>query len=192
MTKINFETIHHTAFATADMNKTVRYWKDFLGLPVVLAIDSDEGKQYAFALSRQMLIYFFEWPDVAPIPPKRHGQPVEGPFIFDHFALNLQSMTDLYHLQDMLVEADYPVSDIIDHGYIHSIYTYDPNGIPLEFNVSIQAFDIARHPVIVDPSPVPALNQDAEPIDIDTDPDSDDIPRPVVKGPDSIYFNLPE
>ena len=100
-----------------------------------------------------MLIYFFEWAGVKPVAPKRHGQPVEGPFLFDHLAIRLETKEDLFQMQDCLVDAQKPVTDIIDHGYIYSIYTYDPNGVPLEFNTALPGFDLFKEPLLTDDAP---------------------------------------
>jgi hypothetical protein len=50
---------------------------------------------------------------------------------------------------------------VIDHGFIHSIYTYDPNGIALEFSVDVK--DIRRNPVFVDREPSNLASEGPEP-----------------------------
>ena len=42
---------------------------------------------------------------------------------------------------------------MIDNGFIHSIFTFDPNGISLEFSCSVKNIDIRRAPIIADELP---------------------------------------
>jgi len=190
MTVFSFTGIHHAAFATADMNRTIEYWRDLLGLPLAITFSGRNGRQYAFSLPGGMLIYFFEWPEVKPQPPKKHGQPVQGPFHFDHLALGLASIAELYHLQDKLVECELPVSDVIDHGYLHSIYTFDPNGIPLEFNSLVKAVNLAQTPVLADETPPPAVKEGSFPV-TGKWPDAlrDDANRLIIPGEDRGIFS---
>ena len=189
MKPFDFTGIHHAAFATADLDKTVEYWRDFLGFHLAITFQGGMGKQLAFALPNRMMIYFFEWADVEPVPPKRHGDPVTGPFHFDHLALRLSSEAELYRLQDQLVENDFPVSDVLDHGYIHSIYTFDPNGIPLEFNTLKIPVDFYEHPALADPFPSEIVGRSNAPVlDRWPTPEEDDAERIILKGEDSEIF----
>ncbi|MBU2645470.1 VOC family protein [bacterium] len=189
MNQPKLTAIHHVAFATADMDETISYWRDILGLKLVLGFQNEEGRQYAFAISSQMLIYFFEWQDVTRVKNKRHGEPVSGPFIFDHLAICLESLSDLHMLQDRLVNEDLPVSDIIDHGYINSIYTYDPNGIPLEFNILLPGFDLVADPVFVDNKPSRKAREGlVTPSTKKVEIENDGEIRPVVQAFDRKFF----
>jgi catechol 2,3-dioxygenase-like lactoylglutathione lyase family enzyme len=145
------------------MDRTIRFWRDLLGLRLVLAMGEPGYRQYFFELSQNDLITFFEWPGVEPVPYKRHGDPTSGPFIFDHVSLGVENEEDLWELGDKLLEADFPVSDVIDHGFIHSIYTYDPNGIPLEFSHNVAGVDIRKTPVLKDKFPSAMAREGAEP-----------------------------
>jgi hypothetical protein len=79
------------------------------------------------------MIAFFEWPDVEKISVKDHGVPVTGPFGFDHVSFGVETDDALWYLKDKLQAGGFWVSELIDHGFIHSIYTFDPNHIPIEF-----------------------------------------------------------
>jgi hypothetical protein len=57
-------------------------------------------------------------------------------------------------LKHILEAAGFHVSDMIDHGFIHSIYAHDPNGIPIEFSHNVEGIDIRRRdPQMRDQSP---------------------------------------
>ncbi len=70
---------------------------------------------------------------------------------------------DLWELKDKLEAAGFHVSDAIDHGFIHSIYTHDPNGIPVEFSHNVEEIDIRNAPQMRDQSPSPVPLEGAEP-----------------------------
>ncbi len=99
------------------------------------------------------MVVFFEWPDVQPVEEKEHGRPTSGPFAFDHVSLGVHGEDDLWELKDRLTAADIWVSEVIDHGFIHSIYSYDPNGIPVEFSYHVIGTDVRSEPLMADRSP---------------------------------------
>jgi len=189
MKPFEFSGIHHTAFGTSNMDKTIEYWRDLLGLKLAITFKGREGKQYAFTLPGGALIYFFEWPDVQKMPPKHHGQPVKGPFHFDHLALELNTLNELQRLQDQLAESLFPVSDMVDHGFIYAIYTFDPNGIPLEFNCRNHNFDFERQPVLADPDPSTITREGVDPVPGKWPEDIDDqFERVIFEGEDRHIF----
>lgn len=164
MEKVEYSCVNHVAFATADMDRTIRFWRDLLQMPVVAAYGRPGNRQYFFSVPPASFITFFEWPEVEALPRKHHGAPVKGPFLFDHISIGVRRRADLYRLQDMLEAAEFSVSDAIDHGFIHSIYTYDPNGIPLEFSWRVEGEDVLSSPVVIDPSPVKTLQEGFQPV----------------------------
>jgi len=160
---VEFKGLNHVAFATGDMDVTVRYWRDLLGMKLVAGHGHLGHRQYFFQLSEYSLVAFFEWPYVDRVPYKRHGEPVKGPFIFDHISLGVGSDEELWQIAERLISANFPCSDMVDHGFIHSIYTYDPNGIPLEFSAYVKGMDLPEHPVIADEDRPEAGEEGPEP-----------------------------
>jgi catechol 2,3-dioxygenase-like lactoylglutathione lyase family enzyme len=108
-------------------------------------------------------IAFFEWPGVEAIPHKDHGRPVKGPFIFDHVSFGVETEEDLWQLKDKLSAAGFHVSDVIDHGFIHSIYAFDPNGIPIEFSHNVEGVDVRANPQMADSDPSAVTREGPEP-----------------------------
>ncbi|MEO5351610.1 MAG: VOC family protein [Magnetococcus sp. XQGC-1] len=159
-----FTGIHHTAFATSDMALTVRYWRDLLGMRLVYAYGSPGYRQYFFNIHGSSYISFFEWSEVEKTPYKRHGEPVKGPFAFDHISIGVVNEEALWSLVARMEGADFPVSDVVDHGWFYSVYSYDPNGIPIEFSCNIPGIDVCRDPVIRDQEPPPELFMSPEPL----------------------------
>ena len=148
LNRFKIKGIHHPAFATPDIKKTTQFWQDLLGFKLVLSYRLGNTSQHFFALSNSSMVSFFEWESVENPPYKRHGQEVEGVFQLDHLAFELATRADLFKLQDELVESDIPVTDIIDHGFIYSLYTFDPNRIALEFNCRTRDIDLISNPMI--------------------------------------------
>ncbi len=94
---------------------------------------------------------------------KDHGVPVAGPFHFDHVAFSVESDDALWELKERLEAADFWVSEVMDHGFIHSIYTFDPNHIPIEFSAPVAGMDLRQNPKMADPHPPPAGREGPQP-----------------------------
>lgn len=150
---IRYNGINHLALATGDMDRTILFWRDLLGMRLVAGLGGPGYRQYFFEISPHDLVAFFEWPGIEPIEEKEHGRPARGPFAFDHVSFGMETEDDLWSLKDKLDAAGIWVSEVIDHGFIHSIYTFDPNGIPLEFSLSVTGKDIRLKPVMADKEP---------------------------------------
>ena len=160
---MRYSGVNHVAFATSDMDRTIRYWRDLLGMRILAAMGKPGYKQYFFEISERDMVTFFEWPDVEPLPEKEHGVPARGPFGFDHFSLGLEDDAALFDMRDAIEAAGFWVSEPIDHGFIHSIYTFDPNGIALEFSV-YAGRDIRERPIVDDGMPPEALREGLTPV----------------------------
>ena len=117
---IRFTGVNHLAFATGDMDKTVRFWRDLLGMRLIATLGRPGFRHYFFELSPTDTVAFFEWEGVEGVEEKPHGVPVRGPFIFDHVSFGVDSADNLWALKEKLAAADLDVSDVIDHGFILS------------------------------------------------------------------------
>jgi catechol 2,3-dioxygenase-like lactoylglutathione lyase family enzyme len=159
---IKFNGVNHLAMATGDMDKTVRFWRDLLGMRLVAGLGQPGYRHYFFEISKTDLIAFFEWSGVKAVTEKVHGMPVKGPFIFDHVSFGVETEDDLWELKDKLSAAGFEVSDVIDHGFIHSIYAYDPNGIPIEFSHDVEGIDVRKHPAMRDVRPSDITREGSE------------------------------
>jgi len=150
---VRFTGINHLAMATRDMDTTIRFWRDLLGMRLVAGLGRPGYRHYFFEISDHDMIAFFEWPDVEKIPEKDHGAPVRGPFAFDHVSFEVESEDDLWELKDKFESADIWVSEVIDHGFIHSVYAFDPNNIAIEFSAPVPGVDVRRNPKMRDKAP---------------------------------------
>ena len=173
---VRFKGVNHLALATNDMNKTMRYWRELLGFRLVDSMGQPGYRHYFFALTENDTVAFFEWDGVQPLPHKDHGAPVKGPFGFDHVAFGVETEDDLWEMKDKLQAAGFHVSDVVDHGIIHSIYTHDPNGIPIEFCCDTPDIDIRNSPIMMDKTPVQNAQEGSEPL-------LEKWPRPLKRTP---------
>ncbi|MHC1724703.1 MAG: VOC family protein [Syntrophobacteraceae bacterium] len=161
---IRLKGIHHLAMATRDLEGTIRFWRDLLGMRLVAGIGKKGYKLYFFEISPKNYMAFFEWPEVEPVPEKDHGFPVSGPLVFDHVAFAVDDVESLWALRDRIAAAGFWTSDMVDHGIMHSIYAFDPNGIPIEFTAGVEGIDIGADPKLVDTDPVRAALEGPAPV----------------------------
>ncbi len=152
---VRYTGINHLAMVTGDMDATIRFWRDLLGMDLVAGLGGAHYRHYFFAISETDTIAFFEWDGVEPIPEKDHGVPVKGPVAFDHISLGVADEDALFELKAKLEAAGFWASEVVDHGFIHSLYSFDPNGIPIEFSYMIREEDPRRRPRMVDHNPAP-------------------------------------
>ena len=143
--------LNHLALVTNDMEKTVRFYRDVLQMPVVATIGVPGMRHYFFSIGPGSTVAFFEWPGVELPPRKDAGVRATGRQ-FDHVSISVDSEESLLELQARLRRQGVPASDVVDHGFIHSIYFEDPNGISLEFSVWTRKLD--ERPELRDPTPV--------------------------------------
>jgi catechol 2,3-dioxygenase-like lactoylglutathione lyase family enzyme len=160
---IEYAGINHLAMVTGDMDATIRYWRDLLGLRMVLTSGNPGYRQYFFELPPSSMITFFEWPGVEPGVEKDHGAPIQGSVIFDHVSIGVKSGDSLWELKDKLDAAGFWVSEVVDHGFILSLYSFDPNNIPVEFSCYVSDVDVRSNPVLAERRPSPVSLEGSEP-----------------------------
>jgi len=155
--------IHHLALATGDLDGTIRFWRDLLGMRLVAGLGRPGFRQYFFEVSEGDLITFFEWPGVEPMAERDHGSPQEGPAAFDHVSIGVPEQKDLWEIKDRLEAAGFWASEVVDHGFVHSLYSFDPNEIPVEFSYSLPGRDPRCSPLLTDREPTEVGKEGSEP-----------------------------
>ena len=161
--KVRYNGVNHIALATRDIDKTIRFWRDLLGMRMIVGIGRPGYRHYFFQVSDCCTVAFFEWKDVEPAAEKEHGRPVRGPFIFDHVSFGVEAKDDLWAMKQKLDAAGLWVSEVVDHGFILSIYSFDPNGIPLEFSWNVEGIDPRKTPLMADRNPTAVALEGPEP-----------------------------
>lgn len=153
--------LNHLAFITDDLPKTVRFYRDLLGLRLVAGIGHDGYRHYFLQMASGQ-IAFFEYDIAKPMERKKfHGSPTDEPIGFDHVAMTVETKEDLFALKDKLEAAGVEVTGAVDHGTMWSIYFFDPNNIPLE--AAWDCMEMLEAPAIEDDDPLEIAAEGADP-----------------------------
>ena len=162
---VRFKGINHLAMVTGDMEKTVRFYRDILGMPLIATTGNQSERypyrHYFFELGAGNSIAFFEWPGMVEEFHKPAGLPASGRVQFDHVSFNLEGEEVLLELKAKLESQGVEVTEVIDHTIVRSIYFTDPNGIALEASFWVRdptgrEPDYADPEMFSDPDPVPS------------------------------------
>ena len=155
--------INHLALITNDMDATVRFYHGVLGARLVADLATPSFRHYFFEIGPQNTIAFFEY---TKHPVKEFAKPAGVPdpraIQFDHVSFNVPDEASLLALQHRLKAAGSEVTDVVDHGFIRSVYFTDPNGIALEascwmVDATGRPSDYSDGGLFADPDPVPAV-----------------------------------
>jgi catechol 2,3-dioxygenase-like lactoylglutathione lyase family enzyme len=157
--------VNHLALVTSDMDATVRFYHGVLGARLVATIGTPSFRHYFFEVGDANTIAFFEYRDVEiPRLSKPAGVPDPRAMQFDHVSLNVADEHALESLRRRLEGHRCEVTEIVDHGFVRSIYFTDPNGIALEASYWVhdatgRDLDPADRELFGDPDPVPAVRE---------------------------------
>ena len=186
-----WQGINHLALVTPDMDATVRFYVGVLGMRLAATTMAGPMRHYFFEMDRGNTVAFFEYKG-SPVKAfaKPAGLPDPRAIQFDHLSLNLADERALEELQARLKENDCEVTDIVDHGFVRSIYFTDPNGIALEASWWVvdptgRDADYGDGELFSDPDPVPSVAELVAAGELAATPathlvqDATDIPDPV-------------
>ncbi|MDZ7674248.1 MAG: VOC family protein [Acidimicrobiales bacterium] len=183
--------INHLALVTDDMDTTVRFWHGVLGAEIIATVGAPGFRHYFFRIGTGQSVAFFEYADAEletfmkpagiPYPP--------GASQFDHLSLNLADEEALEDLRRRLKAFGCEVTEVVDHGFIRSIYFNDPTGIALEASywthgepADGDTVDHTDDSWFGDADPVPALREVMDHGTVDATPATrltDDIVTPA-------------
>jgi catechol 2,3-dioxygenase-like lactoylglutathione lyase family enzyme len=153
--------VNHLALVTPDMDATVRFYAGVLGMRVVATTRAGPMRHYFFEIGPENTVAFFEIDGIGTFA-KPAGAPPSQTIQFDHLSFNLPDEAALVALQERLRSAGVEVTRVVDHGFIHSIYFTDPNGIALEASYWLADATAAAETdrsAFNDPSPVAAVTE---------------------------------
>jgi len=162
---VHWRGVHHLALVTPDMDATVRFWHGVLDARLVTTLATPQFKHYFFEVAPGNTVAFFEYAGQhLETFSKPAGVPYEKAAQFDHLSMHLPDEDALLRLRDRLKSHGCEVTDVIDHGFLRSIYFSDNNGIALE--ASWWTLDPTGRPVdynderlFADKDPVPAVRE---------------------------------
>ena len=157
--------VNHLALVTTDMDATVRFWHEVLDARLVTTLATPAFRHYFFEIGEGDTVAFFEYIGVEMETfAKPAGVPYPQASQFDHLSLDLADEDALIRLRNRLKEHGCEVTDVVDHGFIRSIYFNDPNGIALEatwwtLDPTGRPADYTDERLFADPDPVPAVKE---------------------------------
>jgi catechol 2,3-dioxygenase-like lactoylglutathione lyase family enzyme len=126
----------HFAYPCRDAEETRAFYEDVLGLPLVHCMQVDsvpstgEAGPYAhifFEMGDGSYIAFFDL-GKGELP----KTVTNTPSWVLHLALEVDSLEEVMAAKARLERAGVEVRGVVDHGFISSIYFFDPNGLRLE------------------------------------------------------------
>lgn len=130
MNSLSTAGFHHVTLVAADALRTMRFYRDLLGLRLIVRAENAEDRgAYHLCFGAEhgepgTLIAFYEWPDA------HKGQWGVGGV--HHLALGVATSDALLQWKRWLSEHGVGVSGPFNRGYFHSIYFRDPDGHILE------------------------------------------------------------
>lgn len=144
-----FLGINHLALTCSNMDRTIGFYRDVLGMPLVKTIDfpGGRGKHYFFDVGGGDCLAFFEFPEgPAAVDAKTHQKIAATPGMMNHVAFGVAD-EDLDEYRKRLVDSGVEVTEVVNHDdtergaspevnastFLRSIYFRDPDGIQLEF-----------------------------------------------------------
>jgi len=152
--------INHLAFITHNLEATIRFYRDLLGMTLESGVGHDGFRHYFFRAGEAQ-VAFFAYQGASAMRPKSHGTPTKEPIGFDHVSLTCETREELFSFKDKLEAAGFEVSGAVDHGLLWSIYFYDPNNIPLE--ISWDIVKVIQPPAVSDDMPLDIVAEGAGP-----------------------------
>ncbi len=143
------EGFHHVTLVGRDANRTLRFYRDLLGFPLVkqtVNFDLPDTYHLYFGLGGGKpgtIVTVFEWPNAG-----RGGYGVGG---IHHHAFAVSDQAQQLKWKRWLTDHGVPVSGPYDRGWFTSIYFADPDGQVLEIATDGPGFDLDE--------PIDALGQ---------------------------------
>ncbi|MGE0734258.1 MAG: VOC family protein [Alphaproteobacteria bacterium] len=137
--------VHHTAFRCRDATETRWFYEEVMGLPLAaaLAFDKDPGTgapmhymHLFFEMGDGRFVAFFDLPDSATEDrfKKKNGFNL-------HIAFEVDTLEQMKAFKQRFDQYGIECHGPIDHGFVESIYAWDPNGIQVEVTARAAKYD---------------------------------------------------
>ena len=182
-TEFEFKGINHLALVSSDMARTVRFYRDVLGMPLVKTLNLPEGmgQHFFFDIGNGDCLAFFWFPGAGAAQPGVSNSPAlpgvgditSAHASMNHLAFNVP-LEQFLDYRQKLIEAGIVVSPVLDHDdseyqvakefhsgvFVRSFYFFDPDGVMLEFAAWTREMgrpdDVSERPVDATGVPVDA------------------------------------
>jgi catechol 2,3-dioxygenase-like lactoylglutathione lyase family enzyme len=175
-TEFQFRGVNHLALVCQDMARTVAFYRDVLGMPLIKTIDlpGGRGQHFFFDIGNGDSLAFF-WFPTAPVAAPGISAPANLPTrgsidsahgSMNHIAFNVPAekfdeyydrlkgkgvdVTRIFNHDDSPTQSSDTVTDGV---FVRSVYFFDPDGVCLEFAAWTKTFtdaDVAHDPAYAD------------------------------------------
>lgn len=128
--------VHHGAFRCRDAEQTIWFYRDVLGLTDYTGIvidevpgtgEDDPYMHLFFQMKNGEFLAFFDAPGSADPDWFQRKESFDM-----HWAFEVDSEADMLAMKDRIASFGVSAVGPVDHGFVRSIYMYDPNGIQVE------------------------------------------------------------
>ena len=162
--KFDIRGINHLALVCKDMEKTVEFYTEILGMPLIKTIElpNNMGQHFFFDIGKGDSLAFFWFPDAPTSQPGvshptsivGRGSITSAHASMNHVAFDIPA-EKIDEYQTKLEEAGVDVTAVVNHDdsergasptitdttFVRSLYFTDPDGIMLEFAAWTREFD---------------------------------------------------
>ena len=149
MAAFEFSGINHLALVCKDMDRTIDFYCNVLGMPLTKTIDlpGGQGKHYFFDCGGGDQIAFFWFPEGPDSVSESEFKRITAtPGTMNHVAFNVAA-DKIEEYREQLVKMGIEVTEVVNHDdseskvsedispstFVRSIYFKDPDGMQLEF-----------------------------------------------------------
>jgi len=125
--RLQLRGLHHVTAICRDLERTIAFYRDVLGLGVVHDGPSDDdpdARHVWFGTADGSLLSFMQYPELP--------EAVVGIGSTHHFALRVESLDELEAWREYLGGQDVTTTGVLNRGAFHSLYLRDPDGHVIE------------------------------------------------------------
>jgi catechol 2,3-dioxygenase-like lactoylglutathione lyase family enzyme len=163
-TEFEIRGVNHLALVCKDMARTVAFYRDVLGMPLIKTLDlpGGAGQHFFFDIGNGDSLAFFWFADAPPAAPglsSPQALPTQGSFLSAHGSMNhiafdvpaekFDEYCERLKAKGIALSAvlnhddsQFQVSETVTPGvFVRSVYFFDPDGVCLEFAAWTKAFD---------------------------------------------------
>jgi len=128
--------VHHTAYGCRDADQTIWFYEDIMGFRLAAAFSSEN--EPGSGLENPYLHIFFEMPDGNYVAFFDAPETIEPEWLDRkhsfkmHLAFEVEDEAAMLEWQAYIQSRGKTCLGPVDHGFVKSVYMYDPNGIQVE------------------------------------------------------------
>lgn len=141
----SMNNIHHAAYGCRDAEQTIWFYEEVLGLELAAAFSSEKAPgseeetpfmHMFFKMGDGNFVAFFDAPEIT----EREWLARKHSFVM-HLAFEVDDEESMLAWQAEINAKGKSCLGPVDHGFVKSVYMYDPNGIQVEITCKTNRYD---------------------------------------------------